>query len=364
MSDLGAKKRTLRLITGRRIMLLVVSAFMAWSGALLASQGRTIKDNLNRTVAVPLRAERILSLQPEITRILVALGAADRLVGLDYFIGRDDHLFKILFPGGTGLPVVSVPDGSINKELIVRLDPDIIFASPTELQVPDSIERSLGIPVAALASMGSFDGLLREIEIVGALTGREERAEDIGRYFREKIRFVTESIGLLGPEARPSVYLAFWSSLVRTPVFYEPVHIAGGRNVAAHLLPSDLGTIGTIITLEQVIKWNPEIILIQGSFLPRERQVTVEGVLGDKRLGSVKAVERRRVYYTLGFWYWWDPAGVLVETLYLARLFHPDKFGRLDLEKEGNAVYEMFYNKKEIFTDLVRQLAFYEWTEK
>jgi iron complex transport system substrate-binding protein len=283
---------------------------------------------------------------------------------VDYFIGRDDHLFKILFPGGTGLPVVSKPDESVNKELIVRLDPDIIFTSPTELQVSDSIQRSLGIPVAALASMGSFDGLLEEIELIGALTGREERADELRRYFREKIRFITESIGPLEREARPSTYLAFWSSLVRTPVFYEPVQVAGGRNVADHLLPSYLGTIGTIITLEQVIKWNPDIILIQGSFLPREREVTVEGVLGDKRLGSVKAIAERRVYYTLGFWYWWDPAGVLVETLYLARLFHPDKFGRIDLEKEGNAIYEMFYKKKEIFTDLVKFLAFHEWTKK
>jgi iron complex transport system substrate-binding protein len=334
------------------------------AGSLFAGQDQTIKDALNRTVEVPPRAERILSLQPEITRILVALGAADRLVGLDYFIGRDDHLFKVLFPGGSGLPIVSVPDGSINKELIVRLNPDVIFTSPTELHVPDSIQRSLEIPVAALASMGSFSGLLDEIKTVGALTGCGERAQELSRYFREKVRFVVESIGPLEPEARPGVYLSFWSSLVRTPVFYEPIQAAGARNVADHLLPSYLGTIGTIITLEQVIKWDPDFILIQGSFPPRERQVTVEEVLGDKRLDSLKAIRQRRVHYTLGFWYWWDPAGVLVETLYLARLFHPDKFGRLDLEKEGNAIYEMFYKKKGVFSDLMRVLSFHDWTEK
>jgi iron complex transport system substrate-binding protein len=345
------------------IAIIVVSAIVPSAGSIFANQGRTIKDNLHRTVAVPPRVERILSLQPEITRVLVALGAADRLVGLDYFIGRDDHLFKVLFPNGTGLPVVSKPDESINKELIVRLDPDIIFASPTELQVPDSIERSLKIPVAALASMGSFDGLLEEIELIGALTGREERADKLKRYFREKIRFITESVGPLAPEARPKTYLAFWSSLVRTPVFYEPVQTAGGRNVADNLLPSRLGTIGTVITVEQILKWDPETILVQGSFLPTERQVTVEGVLGDKRLGSIKAIEQRRVYYTPGFWYWWDPAGVLVETLYLGRLFHPDKFGRLDLEKEGNEIYEEFYREPQLFTKLMKLLDFHEWTQ-
>jgi iron complex transport system substrate-binding protein len=358
------EKRPLKFIPKLLIMTSTFSAFILSAGAVLPSQSQAIKDNLRRTVAVPLRVERILSLQPEITRILVALGAADRLVGVDYFIGRDDHLFKILFPGGTRLPVVSMPDESVNKELIVRLDPDIIFTSPTELQVPDSIQRSLGIPVAALASMGSFDGLLKEIELVGALTGLEERAGELGRYFREKIRFITESIGPLVPEDKPRTYLAFWSSLVRTPVLYEPVQAAGGKNVADNLLPPRLGTIGTVITVEQILKWNPDIILIQGSFLPRERQVTVEGVLGDTRLASVRAIRAGRVHYTLGFWYWWDPAGVLAETLYLARLFHPEKFGRLDLEQEGNAIFEMFYKKKDIFTDLMRYLDFHEWTEK
>jgi len=344
-------------------MISTVFAFILSVGPLFSDQDKAIKDNLRRTVTVPARVERILSLQPEITRILLALGASDRLVGIDYFISRDDHLFKILFPGGARLPVVSMPDESVNKELIVRLDPDIIFTSPTELQVPDSIQRSLGIPVVALASMGSFDGLLEEIELVGAMTGLEERARELGRYFREKIRSITECTRPLALEDRPRTYLAFWSSLVRTPVFYEPVQAAGGRNVADNLLPSRLGTIGTVISVEQILKWDPDVILIQGSFLPRERQVTVEGVLEDKRLGSVKAIKQRRVHYTLGFWYWWDPAGVLVETLYLAGLFHPEKFGRLDLEKEGNAIYKKFYGKTDVFTDLIKSLDFHEWTK-
>ncbi len=343
---------------------IAVSLFFLLAGVLTSSQGQTIKDRLHRTVVVPSRVERILSLQPEITRILVALGVADRLVGLDYFVGRDDHLFKILFPGGTGLPVVSMPDESVNKELILRLDPDIVFTSPTELQLADSIQRSLGIPVAALASMGSYDGLLEEIGLIGVLAGRPERASELRQYFREKIRSITESIGPIAFEARPKTYLAFWSSLVRTPVFYEPVQTAGGRNVAENLLPPHLGTIGTVITVEQILKWDPEIILIQGSFLPRERQVTVEGVLQDRRLGSIRAIRQKRVHYTLGFWYWWDPAGVLVEALYLAKLFHPEKFDGLDLEKEGNAIYEMFYLKKDIFSKLVKSLDLHEWTEK
>jgi hypothetical protein len=54
---------------------------------------------------------------------------------------------------------------------------------------------------------------------------------------------------------------------------------------------------------------------------------------------------------------------VLVETLYLGRLFHPDKFGRLDLEKEGNEIYEEFYREPQLFTKLMKLLDFHEWTQ-
>lgn len=340
--------------------LLFLAVLFSWADWPL--QQRSFKDTLGRRVAIPAEAKRILSLQPEITRILVALGAGERLVALDYFIKRNDQLFKIIFPEGAGLPAVSQPDESLNKELVVRLEPDIVFCSPTEQQIPDSIERSLGIPVAAIASMGRYDKLLEEVELVGALTGLEKRARELIGYFRGRIQFIRDSVGPLAQSERPSVYLAFWSSLLRTPVFYEPVNTAGGRNVAENLLPSYSGALGTIINIEQILEWNPEIVLVHGNYPPRERRVTVEGVSGDKRLQSLRAVRSEKVHYTFGFWYWWDPAGVLAETLYLARLFHPDKFPSLDLEKEGNAIYKMFYRKENIFSTLLRTLDFDDWT--
>lgn len=338
----------------------ISAAVLSWAARPV--QERSLKDTLGRRVEIPAEAKRILCLQPEITRILVALGAGERLVALDYFIKRNDHLFKIIFPEGARLPAVSQPDESLNKELVIRLNPDIIFCSPTEQQVPDSIERSLGIPVAAIASMGRYDKLLEEVELVGALTGLEERARELIRYFRGRIQFVRDSVGPLAQSERPSVYLAFWSSVLRTPVFYEPVNTAGGRNVAENLLPSYSGSLGTIINIEQILDWNPEIVLVHGNYPPRERRITVEGISGDKRLRSLSAVRSKKVHYTFGFWYWWDPAGVLAETLYLARLFHPEKFPSLDLEKEGNAIFETFYRKENIFSTLLRTLDFDDWT--
>lgn len=327
-----------------------------------AASTLTVTDNLHRKVEVSVPARRLLSLQPEITRIIIALGAGESLVGLDYFIRDSDHLFKIIFPAGENLPVVSKPDEGVNRELVVRLRPDVIFTSPTERQIPDSIQRSLGISVLALASMGRFEGLLEEIALVGKITGRSERAAELIAYFRQRLAGLSDAVFSLKSAARPRVYLAFWSSLIRTPVSYEPVDRAGGANLADGLLPSYFGTIGAIINVEQIIRWDPEIILVQGSYLPKDRLVTARGILEDARLRSVKAVRNRRVYYTFGFWYWWDPACVLAETLYLATLFHPEKFAGVDIEAEGNAVFQEFYGIKNAFTALTKALDFNEWT--
>lgn len=356
-----ARNKVLKLV----MMVVGAAGFLAVQAAGLSSaQKFTIRDGLGRSVEVPSRAERILSLQPEITRIIVALGAGNRLVGLDYFLRRDDHLFKIIYPEQARLPVVSKPDDSVNKETIVALSPDVIFASPSEFLVPDSIQRALGLPVVALSSQGSFDKLLEEIELVGRVTGLEKRAKELVDYFQENMAAVALATSSVPSEKRPRVYLAFWTSLLRTPVFYEPVNAAGGENVAAGLLPSFTGSPGTVVTIEQVIKWNPDIILVHGNYPPKERQVTVEQILADKRLSSVKAVRNGRVFYTFGFWYWWDPAEVVVETLYLAKLFYPGKFGDIDLEAAGNAIFQKFYGPADIFSRLTEVLVFDDWIKK
>lgn len=347
---------------------LVVAAFVLWGIAraevpegVAAEQELSIQDSLGRKVKVPSRVERILSLQPEVTRILVALGAGEKLVGLDYFLRQDDHLFKIIFPAQAQLPVVSKPDDSLNKEAIIALRPDIVFASPSELLLPDAIQHALGLPVVALASLGRIKGLLEEIEIVGRLIGREKRAAELISVFKQNVEAIQPTVESIPPEARPRVYLAFWSSFLRTPVDYEPVTVAGGVNVATGLLPSRTGTPGTVVTVEQIIKWDPDIILVHGNYLPGERQVTVEQVLSDRRLSSVRAVKTRRVFYTFGFWYWWDPAEVLVEILYLAKLFYPDRFSPLDVEGRGSTIFQKFYGRAEAFRVLAEVLDAYGW---
>lgn len=320
----------------------------------------TIADSLGRTVTVPGRVARVLSLEPEVTRIIAALGAGDRLVGIDHFLRFNDHLFPLVFPGAASLPLVSNPAQDLSVEEAVRLRPDVIFASPSESRLTRSVERKLRVPVVALASMGRFSGLLEEIRTLGRVLGREARAGELVSRFEGTLR------GLAVPAAetaagRPTVYLAFWNSLVRTPVAYDPVDAAGGRNVAAGTAADYAGSPGVTIPLEKLLLWDPEIILVQGNYPPSDRRVTVEGLLGDPRLASLRAVRNRRVHYTFGYWYWWDPALALVETVYLARLFRPGADPGFDLAAFGDGIFKEFYGVAGAFSALCRRLDCHAW---
>lgn len=358
-------------------MALTLRSAAAWAALVLVSASGTsvagpvpdqgtvvVRDSLGRDVHLPGRAARILSLQPEITRIVAALGAGDRLVGVDYFILNHDRLFPIIFPGARALPAVSNTSEDMNFEMVLRLDPDVVFVSPTELRMVDALEGKLRRPVVALASMGSFDRLVEEILLVGRILGREERASELAADFGARVAAVRASVASVPAALRPKVYLSFWGMLTRTPVSYEPVDAAGGINCAGGLLPASLGTIATVAQAEQILAWRPDVILVQGSYPPGERAVTTEGILRDKRFGSLPAVKEGRVFYTFGYWYWWDPALVLVETLYLSRLFHPGTVPPFDLEKEANAVFKKYYGIEGGYSTLCRVLECGGWDER
>lgn len=302
-----------------------------------------VRDDLGRRVTITAPVKRIISLQPEASRILAALGCGSSLVAFDYFLKKHDPLFARICPSSIALPVVAYEDASVNLEAVVRLDPDLIIASPYDAHIPDSLQEKTGRPVMAISSLGRFDRLLGEIRLLGRVTDRQARAEELVAFFQETIDRVAKAVNGVPLEQRPRAYLAFWSSLTRTPVSYEPVEVAGGRNIGRGLIPSYPGSDGASISVERLVRFEPDIILVHGNYPPGERKITVNGILGDRRLASLQAVRGKNVFYTFGFWSWWDPAQVLVETLYLAKVFHPALFREVSLAREANAIYHRFY---------------------
>jgi iron complex transport system substrate-binding protein len=123
----------------------------------MATPGCARKPNKN--------ANKIVTLTPSATEIVAALGAADRLVGVDEF--------STFPPQVNALPKV----GSFlapNFEAIVRLQPDLVVADDIHADAATAL-RGAGIDVV-LAPMHSIPDLRAAYAAVGARIGKADAA--------------------------------------------------------------------------------------------------------------------------------------------------------------------------------------------
>jgi len=115
-------------------------------------------------------ARRVVSLNPSLTAIVVALGGEGALVGVDSFSAREE-------PAVAGLPTVG---GLYNPSLeaVVALDPDLVVFVPTAEQ-RDFQRRLAELEVGAEAyDPVSFDDVLGTILRLGERVGREAAAQE------------------------------------------------------------------------------------------------------------------------------------------------------------------------------------------
>ena len=200
-------------------------------------------------------ASRVVSLNPSLTAILMALGAGDRLVGVDVWSHRQN-------PELAPLPTVG---GLYNPSLeaLVALQPDlVVFVPSAEQRGFHTRLEEIGIRVAAFAPL-RFDEVLASIERLGRITGHEARAHER----TERIRAVRASIerAVAGRPVPRTVLV-----LQRDPLFVvgtgnfidEMLASVGARNVAR-----DGGWSEPYprVSLEWLVAQAPEVILDSSS---------------------------------------------------------------------------------------------------
>src|SRR6185369_15142923 len=79
-----------------------------------------VTDDLGRTVTLPVKIRRAISLAPSLTENIFAVGAGARLVGVTTYCNYPEEAKSIQKVGDTISP---------NLETIVALKPDVVFVS-------------------------------------------------------------------------------------------------------------------------------------------------------------------------------------------------------------------------------------------
>ncbi|MFH1847849.1 MAG: ABC transporter substrate-binding protein, partial [Candidatus Omnitrophota bacterium] len=142
-----------------------------------------------RTDIGPVKGLRLVSAAPSITEILFALGLDDNIVGVS---------LQCNYPPEAGNKTKIGTFSRPNIEMIIDLDPDIVFISGLEQAPARDRLKKLGIKTVTVYPK-SIDELYRSIELIGELTGRAEKASVLVADMKMRIGRVMKKTASIPP---------------------------------------------------------------------------------------------------------------------------------------------------------------------
>ena len=297
--------------------------------------GISFTDHAGRTVTLDEPAEKVVSVYYLSTSLLAAIGAEDKIVGIE--MKADTRaLYKEAFPEFLELPAVGSGKG-VNVEETAALEPDLVVLP---ISLKDSAEQfeQLDIPVAVI-NPETMDTFLEAVDFLGMATGCDEKAQQLISYYKEVMEDVSERTANL--EDKPSVYIA-GSDMLRTAGsgMYQNdlIEMAGGVNVAASIEDSQWAD----ISAEQLVTWNPDKI-----YLVSYSDYTRDEFVSDERFASLDAVKNADSCVTVfpGELEPWDypTASSVLGILWLANQLHPDVVTAEEVETATAEFYQTYF---------------------
>ena len=317
----------------------------------------TLVDMADRAVTVPRPIERVVANEIDVIRTFVALGAADKLVGVHSSVSKHadrGEAYVVAYPKLAELPIVG-GFYDVNIELMVSLKPDVVFTT-TYSSSAGAIQEKTGIPEVSASPGFTIEQLYKSLELIGKVSEKEERGEELISFVEKTIEKIEEATSEIPEEEKSKVYFAtrgadptaWGGGVTRTTSRYYPIDIAGGINVANECVGDAVD-----VSKEQIIAWNPDIIIVAHSYgKPLDEVNDVEMILSDQDLQTVDAVKNHRVYYGMYPYASGRPQPRnLAHAIYLAKLSHPEKFSDWDVEEEGNVIFKAFYGVDGLFSE-------------
>ncbi len=269
-----------------------------------------VTDQLGRRVMIPQQPHRVISLAPNITEIIYALGQQHRLVGVTRF---SDHP-----PEAVKLPKV----GSyvyLDLERIVGLKPDLCIATKdgNPKAVVDRLE-ALGIPVYAVDPR-DLNAVMDTVVEMGNLLDATETAKVLVADMASRVRKVAKIVSKT--TRRPGVFFQIGISPIVSvgsgTFIHQLIERAGGKNLAEGRTPYPR------YSREKVVVLAPDVMIISSmARIEAFDQIKAEW----SRWQNIPAVRDDRIFLVDSNRF--DrPTPRLVDALeILVRLIHPEQF--------------------------------------
>jgi iron complex transport system substrate-binding protein len=207
----------------------------------------TVVDDAGNKIALPARAQRIISLAPHVTEILFAAGGGDRIAGTTEF---SDYP-----PAAKQIPLIG-NNSQIDIERVAALHPDLVIvwqSGNTARQIAQL--RELGVPMF-ISEPAHVDDVATTLLRFGQLLGTEKTAQAAADAFRAKMAQLGATYGKRAPVR---LFYQIWDkplyTLSGSSITSDIMRLCGGVNVFGALRVK-----APQVSTEAVLQEDPEAI--------------------------------------------------------------------------------------------------------
>ena len=267
------------------LIILIIICLILVGCSKKETSNETISDNMVNKPKL-----RILSLAPNITSMICAMGHRNDLVGVTRFcVYPDMNTDKISNVGG-------YLDFSLEEAM--RTNPNIVFLSENHTSAKEAFENT-DVKVC-IVGITTFEDIPKTITAIGNAIGEPLKAEELVKTFngsctkiREKTNHMYEKPKVLiclgrdyGTDQMGRIYIAG-----NTSIYEGALEVCNAKNVFA-----DKGIENPALTLEGIMELNPDVII---EITPNydELSVSREQIIKDWNVApKINAVKNKRVY--------------------------------------------------------------------
>jgi iron complex transport system substrate-binding protein len=246
-----------------------------------------VKDITGKDLQFEKSPEKVICLIESALSGIYMLGAQDRIIGvpgevykektLRYYSKLDRRIAERSLPAPGNWDFVSI-------EQVIGLEPDLVIIWSSQSDVVTTLEQ-FGIPVYSVM-IKDFDDVYKEISDFGKIFGCSQRADSLISITHRNL----DKIKPAGVSQKPVSAYFMWAQGINetsgsTSTVEELFSCAGVRNVC------EVEQEHVSISLEKLIDWNPDLIIMWYN-----EKLDPEDVMKDPALQGIDAVKNRKVF--------------------------------------------------------------------
>lgn len=297
------------------------------AGALSGNFPRTIDAGKGRKLTLPRAPQRIVSVMISTDEILSALVEPSRIQGITYL--AEESIISNVTEWAKNIPHKIQQD----IEQILACEPDIVFVANFTRAEVVKLLLDLELPVVQIEFQNTIDLIKNDILKIANAVGEEEKAIKLIKEMDQKLMEIALKIKTVKNRPRVLNYGPSGRTSGQNTSLHELIVRGGGINI-----PAEQGLEGgQVISLEKLIEWNPDIILVSG-YSPGKETFPDELKI-HPALQTVSAIKNNRVHVIHGKYFTTTSQFIVKAVEEIARILHPELFPSPQIwaSKEGTA---------------------------